>query len=136
MKRLFALLLVFAMVACLFVGCGSNGSDDNSISNAANDNNVTAKDNGGSGTSNADFKAGFVLIGDENEGYTYAHIVGIEKAMGELGLDKSANAVWKYSVPEDESCYDAIVDCIDQGCQVVFTNSRRQRSIRKSRSSP
>ena len=95
MKRLFALLLVFAMVACLFVGCGSNGSDDNSISNAANDNNVAAKDDGDSGTSNADFKAGFVLVGDENEGYTYAHIIGIEKAMGELGLDKSANAVWK-----------------------------------------
>lgn len=129
MKRLFALLLVFAMVACLFVGCDSNGSDDNSISNAANDNNVTAKDDGGSGTSNADFKAGFVLVGDENEGYTYAHIVGIEKAMGELGLDKSANAVWKYSVPEDESCYDAIVDCIDQGCQVVFTNSYGHQSF-------
>lgn len=128
MKKVFALFVVFAMVACLFVGCGS-GDNQNSISNAASDNNINAQGGAQGSSSNSDFKAGVVLVGDENEGYSYAHIVGIETALEALGLDKSANAVWKYSVPEDESCYDAIVDCIDQGCQIVFTNSYGHQSF-------
>lgn len=31
-------------------------------------------------TGKSDFKVGAILIGDENEGYTYAHIQGIEAA--------------------------------------------------------
>ena len=127
MKKLVALLIILAMVACLFVGCGSD-ENAGTISDAADENEIQVPEDGGSGD-HSDFKAGFVLVGDENEGYSYAHILGIESAMESLGLDKSANAVWKYSVPEDESCYDAIVDCIDQGCQIVITNSYGHQSF-------
>ena len=46
----------------------------------------------------ADVKVGVVLVGDENEGYTYAHILGVQKAIAALGLT-DANVVWKYNVP-------------------------------------
>jgi len=68
------------------------------------------------------FKVGVVLVGDENEGYTYAHMVGVQKAIANLGLT-DANVVWKYNVPEDEHCYDACIDCVEQGCKLVITNS-------------
>ena len=131
MKKLVALLIVLAMTACLFAGCGGGGGGG-SISDAAEDAEVEVpEDTAGETTEpvNTDFKVGVVLVGDENEGYTYSHIVGMETALANLGLDKSTNAVWKYSVPEDESCYDAIVDCIDQGCQLVVTNSYGHQSF-------
>ena len=67
-------------------------------------------------------KVGVILVGDENEGYTYAHIEGIQKAAEVLGVP-AENIIWKYSVAEDATCYDAAADLADAGCNVVFTNS-------------
>ena len=103
MKKIVALLLVVSLIACMFVGCGGAGKEDK-------------------------LKIGAVLIGDENEGYTYAHIMGIEKAVEALGMSKE-DVVWKYNTGEDETCYDAIADCIDQGCTAVFTNSYGHQSF-------
>ena len=71
---------------------------------------------------NADFKVGAILIGDENEGYTYAHIEGIEAAKKACGLSNE-QVIYKYSIPEDEQCYDAAVDLVQQGCKIIFANS-------------
>ena len=51
------------------------------------------------------FKMGVILVGDETEGYSAAHIAGVKEAAAELGLDES-QIIWKYKVPEDSSCYD------------------------------
>lgn len=69
-----------------------------------------------------DFKVGVILVGDETEGYSMAHITGLKEAAKELGLDDS-QIIWKYKVPEDSSCYDAAVDLVGQGCQLVISNS-------------
>ncbi|MBQ7060446.1 MAG: BMP family ABC transporter substrate-binding protein [Clostridia bacterium] len=71
---------------------------------------------------NADFKVGAILIGDENEGYTYAHIEGIEAAKKACGLSNE-QVIYKYSVGENESCYEAAVDLVQQGCKIIFANS-------------
>lgn len=110
MKKLLSMMLVSAMAISLLAACGG-GSDSSGSGNG-----------GASGSSSSDAKFGFVLIGDENEGYTFSHIDGIQKALANNGLSEE-NAIWKYSIPEDESCYDAIVDCIDNGALAVFTNS-------------
>ena len=67
-------------------------------------------------------KVGVILIGDENEGYTYAHMLGIQAAAEVLGMS-SDQILWKYSVGEDASCFDAAADLADAGCNVVFANS-------------
>ncbi len=125
MKKLLAMLLVLAMVACLFVGCSSEkkeeDKDQNDSKPAATDE-VKGSDDV-ENPANTDIKIGVVLVGDENEGYTYAHILGIRQALKNLGLDEKTSVVWKYSVGENATCKDAIVDCINQGCKVVFTNS-------------
>ncbi|MCL2695465.1 MAG: BMP family ABC transporter substrate-binding protein [Clostridiales bacterium] len=79
------------------------------------------KDNGGDVTTD-DFKVGIILIGDENEGYTYSHIEGIRLAVAALGLSES-QLILKYDIPEDEKCYDTAVDLAEQGCKVIFANS-------------
>ncbi len=118
MKKLLALVLCLVLVAALFAGCNGETKEPDS-----------GKDPVQSGGS--DIKIGVVLIGDENEGYTYAHILGIQHAVANLGLDEAKNVVWKYTVPENEKCYDAITDCIDQGCTLVFTNSYGHQSFAK-----
>jgi len=69
-----------------------------------------------------DVKVGVIYVGDENEGYTEAHMIGIADMKEALGLDDS-QIIAKYNIPEDESCYDAAVDLAEQGCQVIFANS-------------
>lgn len=74
----------------------------------------------------ADLKIGAVMLGDETEGYTLAHMEGIKQAAAELGLfDK---IVWKYKVPEDQTCYDSALDLVGQGCNLIISNSYGHQS--------
>ncbi|MBQ8577496.1 MAG: BMP family ABC transporter substrate-binding protein [Clostridia bacterium] len=101
MKKLLSLILAAAMLVTLGLACVSCGSSD-SVS--------------------GDFKVGAILIGDDNEGYTYAHILGLKEAAKACGMSDD-QLILKYSVPEDEKCYDAAIDLVEQGCKVVFSNS-------------
>lgn len=69
-----------------------------------------------------DIKVGIIYIGDENEGYTAAHMNGIDEMIAELGLDES-QVIEKTLIGEDEKCADAAYDLADQGCQIIFANS-------------
>lgn len=104
MKKLLALVLAFALVFS-FAACGTNNATEDSTE-----------------VSGSDFKVGVILIGDENEGYTYAHIAGIQAAAQVHGLTAD-QIIWKYSIHEDESCADAANELIDDGCSVIFSNS-------------
>ena len=113
-KKIAALVMAIAMVctmATMFTGCGAN----------------------------ADFKIGVILIGDETEGYSLAHINGIKAAVKALGL-KESQIEWKYKIGEDSAALDAATDLVGKGCSVVVSNSyghqatwhRQQNSSRKS----
>ncbi len=98
-KKLAALTLVIALIGTVFAFTACSGE-----------------------TGEGDFKVGVILVGDENEGYTKAHMDGIKEAAKELGLSDS-QIIWKYSIPEDEKCADAARDLVDKGCSVIFSNS-------------
>ena len=141
MKKIIALLLALVMVFAL-AACASSTKDetpaaDETTTPAATEDTAeapadeTPADETAEPAGDAvgtDIKIGVVLIGDENEGYTYSHIKGIQEAAKALGISES-NIVWKYSIGEDEACYDACVDCVDQGCQIVITNSYGHQSF-------
>ena len=67
-------------------------------------------------------KFGIILVGDENEGYTLAHMEGLKAAMAELGI-KDSQVIWKYNIHETQECYDAAVDLAENGCVAIFSNS-------------
>ena len=96
---------------------------------------VFAEDEG-KGIAKEDLKVGVIYIGDENEGYTAAHMKGIDEMEEKLGLDDS-QIIEKTLIGEDEGCYDAAADLADQGCQIIFANSfgliywKRQGNIRR-----
>ena len=33
------------------------------------------------------------------------------------------NIIWKYNVPEEQECYEAAVDLVASGCDLVISNS-------------
>ena len=111
MKKLFTLLLALMMIFTL-AACSSNS--------------------GGEGESKEEEaaapKIGVILVGDENEGYTYAHIYGIREAAKVLGIADDS-IIWKYSVPEDQTCYDMAVDLVENGATLVISNSYGHQSF-------
>ena len=70
----------------------------------------------------SELKVGYIFVGDEQEGYTYAHMIGMDDMKEACGLSDD-QVICKYNIPEDESCYDAAVDLAEQGCQIIFANS-------------
>ena len=114
MKKIIALLLAVLFVCGALAACGGSNTD-----------NTATKDE--TPAANADFKVGVVLVGDENEGYTFAHMEGIKTAAANLGIADD-QIIWKYNIPEDEQCKDACDDLVGQGCKVIFTNSYGHQS--------
>lgn len=130
MKKILSLLLTGAMVLSL-TACGSNAAAPAATEEAATEETATeeaapteeaAVEEAAPAAAPSDFKVGVILVGDENEGYTYSHIEGIKEAMKTLGLTDD-QVIWKYSIAEDATCYDSAMDLVDSGCTVIFSNS-------------
>ena len=127
MKKFLALLLATVMLltcGVLFAACSEEEAKpaDDTVDTPADE---TPADETPADETTAFAKTekfGVILIGDENEGYTYAHIDGIKTAAKALGV-ADENILWKYTVPEDQTCYDAAIDLIANGCTTIFSNS-------------
>lgn len=128
MKKVMAFFLAVLMVASL-AACGSSAGNETTAPET-NGESVTAgeteeaagAETTGEGVALADLKVGFIFLGDENEGYTAAHYNGAKGMKEALGLSDD-QVIYKWNIPEDETCYDAAVDLADQGCQIIFANS-------------
>ncbi len=123
---LLALVMTLALVAC---GGGNTAPAANTPAPAAS----TPASSGGNAATPATpatpaapeaakLKVGAILVGDENEGYTFAHIDGIRKAAAACGLSDS-DIVWYYNIPENEQCYDKCIEAVEAGCNLIITNS-------------
>jgi len=136
-KKLLALLLA-AMMLFSLAACSKNetvAEDDTDsgektiaeIIQASLDKPVKT-DNVKKAADEGTLKIGVILVGDENEGYTYAHIEGIEAAKKALGLSDD-QVIYKYNIPETEVCYDTAIDLVEQGCTLIFANSFSHESF-------
>lgn len=122
MKKLLSVLLTMGLAASMLSGCGSDNEGADNGSGNAGTGSTESTESGNAGAAVSDVKVGIIYIGDENEGYTAAHMAGIDEMMKALGLSED-QVVEKTTVPEDESSYDAAVDLAEQGCNIIFGNS-------------
>ena len=107
MKKFLALILALVMALSL-VACGGN-------------NNETPDDNNG-GDEPAKVKVGFITLHDENYTYDLNFINGAKEAIANLGLTED-DYILKTNVPEGQECYEAAVDMVDAGCNIIFADS-------------
>jgi len=99
MKKFLALALCLVMAFAFCACAGKEGKSDAS-----------------------ELKVGIILVGDESEGYTLAHMEGFKAAMKELGISDS-QVTWKYKIPETSVCYDTATELAEKGCDIIFSNS-------------
>ncbi|HOO28145.1 MAG TPA: BMP family ABC transporter substrate-binding protein, partial [Lachnospiraceae bacterium] len=137
MKKILSTLLAMGMAVSLLAGCGSTSTAESSDTSAAAESTEAAEesteeteaaeepaaDTAEEETEAAsDVKIGVILVGDETEGYTKAHIDGITTAGQNVGLADS-NILWKYNVPESDDCYAAAKELVANGCTLIISNS-------------
>lgn len=87
-KKVLSLLLVAGLSVSMFAGCGSGTADANNATEGGKE-------------AASDLKIGAILIGDETETYSKAHIDGIKEAAKELGIPEN-NIEWKERIDESE----------------------------------
>ena len=109
-KKILSTLLVVAMLASMCVAFASCGGSGSSESQPAGENNTLT--------------VGVILIGNEGEGYTKAHMDGIEAAVEAMeATGKTVNVLWKKDVLEDEGVATNAQNLIAEGATVIITNS-------------
>ncbi len=94
MKKLFALVLALALCLTAFA--------------------ATAEVEG--------VKLGVILLHDEDSTYDLNFINGVNEAVAALGLTED-QVIMKRNIPESNECYEAALDLVDEGCNIIFANS-------------
>lgn len=129
MKKILALILALAMIACLFAGCGgdANTDDDQKTpdTTVGGDDDKQEDNTHGNEDDTKTVKVGLICIGDENDqGYTYNFIRGKDAATDALAA-KGINVEWviKWNIGEDSSCEDANIELAEAGCSLIINNS-------------
>lgn len=104
-KKIVAVLLAALFAIGCFAGCSADKpADDNT------------------GTSNAaetKVKVGFIYLHDENSTYDKNFLDAAKAACEKKGVEM----VNKTNIEENDSCKEAALDLVDQGCNVIFADS-------------
>lgn len=69
-----------------------------------------------------DVKLGVILLHDEDSTYDMNFINGVYEAAAALGLSDD-QVILARNKPESNDCYEAALDLIDEGCNIIFANS-------------
>ena len=117
MKKFLALHLALVMALSLVACGGSSDSSDAAEEEAPVEEGTTEE------STESALKVGMICVHDTNSGYDVAHIDGLTAACEELGIDVASQVIFKYNVPEDETCADTAVDLAEQGCNLIISNS-------------
>lgn len=107
-KKILAVILSVLFVVGCFAGCSSSGGNSDASDNA--DTNDTAK---------TDLKVGFIFLHDENSTYDKNFMTAAEEACEKMGVE----ILKKTNIKEDDSCYNAAAELVDEGCDIVFADS-------------
>ncbi|MGN0173269.1 MAG: BMP family ABC transporter substrate-binding protein [Acutalibacteraceae bacterium] len=103
MKKLFAGLLALVMAFAL-IGCGSKEETKKTEEKADS------------------VKIGLICLHDENSTYDNNFIQALYEVQKDLGLSNDQVLV-KTNIGEDEACYSAAAELVDEGCDIIFADS-------------
>ena len=115
MKKAIALILAIVLVVACFAACGGNKDNDSTTTPVDGSSNAAALDV-------SKIKFGLICLHDENSTYDNNFILAIKDAQKALGL-KDDQILIKKNIPEDDSCYNAAAELVEQGCNIIFADS-------------
>lgn len=134
MKRKLIYLLALCAVT-LFCGCGETQTIDDYATNEGYETSSSSSKVSSSGGPDAmaasgipkdEIKVGVLHLSDpaEGSGYSYTHDLGIQGMQANLGLS-SDQIIRKINVDDSDAdaTRTAIQECIDEGCNIIFTTS-------------
>ena len=126
MKEMRKYQYLFVLLSCVFLltACGSEQIDDYATNKGYED--LTKNVDNGKGIPKEEIKVGVLHISDpaEGSGYAYTYDIGIQGMQENLGLTDE-QIVRKLNVDDGdpEAITAALQECIDEGCNVIFTTS-------------
>lgn len=120
-KKILALVLCIALVASLAIGLVACNNDDvvNELILPAYD--VVEVDYSDL-TIPSDFKIGMICLHDKNSTYDKNFIEAMEDTQKKFGLSNS-QVIIKTGIPETTACYNAAVELVNMGCDIIFADS-------------
>jgi len=119
MKKILALLLALVMVFAL-CACGQSAAPAADQDSApAGQDNAAGQDSAPAGSDAVVVKAGFIFLHDENSTYDLNFINAAKAACEQLGVEY----ILRTGIGEDQSCYDAAAELVDEGCNFIFADS-------------
>ena len=130
------LLYIFMIIMCsiFMAGCAVHASPDDYAVNegyevkGSSSKNIGSGNAGGgtSGIAKDKIKVGVIQLSDpaDGSGYTYTHDIGIQGMQQNLGLSDS-QIIRKNNISDTDEAATrkAIQECIDAGCNIIFTTS-------------
>ena len=121
MKKLLSLFAAMCMVLSLCAcGGGAAPAGADAGANAGGDAAGAASGEASGGTAEGKtVKAGFIFLHDEQSTYDLNFMNAAKEACEKLGVEY----VFKDNIPEGQECYEAAMDLVDEGCNVVFGDS-------------
>ncbi len=99
-KKVLALVLCLALVTALVIGLVACNPEEET--------------NG--------IKIGLICLHDDKSTYDKNFIDAMKEAVKNLGM-KDSQLVIKTGIPEDAKCYDAAVELVEEGCDIIFGDS-------------
>ncbi len=103
-KKIVAVLLAALFAIGCFAGCSADKPAD---------------DNGTTAPAETKVKVGFIYLHDENSTYDKNFLDAAKAACEKKGVEM----VNKVNIEENDSCKEAALDLVDQGCNVIFADS-------------
>ncbi|MBO4894286.1 MAG: BMP family ABC transporter substrate-binding protein [Clostridia bacterium] len=113
MKKILAIIMALALVFSL-AACGAKDSGTEPETQGKIDEEVSLEP-----VAKEDIKVGFIFLHDENSTYDKNFIEAAEAACKSLGVDH----ITMTNIPENNECYEAACDLVDEGCNIIFADS-------------
>ena len=117
-KKVLSILMVVAMLCSLSIAFTSCGGGNSSMSESP----LPIPEATADFEVPEDFKIGFICLHDENSTYDLNFINAVLRYQEAIGL-KNEQVIIKRNIPETEKCYEAAIDLVAQGCDIIFANS-------------
>ena len=109
MKKIVAMILAVLFVCGALAACGGNNTKETTPADGTQETEAAT----------TDFKAGFIMLHDENSTYDKNFIEAARKACENLGVE----CIIETGVDESNACYTTAIDMVDEGCGFVFADS-------------